>query len=82
MDLTYSEVKQGSLIYLPAIRLAAFSYTNFSLESPFLGVDEIEVNLLLLHEKISKSYFTFIFHQFPFFSKVLFRLHSRNQLVF
>jgi hypothetical protein len=42
MDLTKSELKKGSVIYLPAIRLAPYEYTNFTLQSPFIGDDQIK----------------------------------------
>jgi hypothetical protein len=41
MDLTYSRIRKGTVINLPAIRLAPYSYTNFSLQSPMIGDDEI-----------------------------------------
>ena len=42
LDLTESEVKHGTVKFIPQIRLDPFTYTNFTLDSPFVGVDEIE----------------------------------------
>ena len=41
LDLTYSDVKHGEAHYLPDIRLAPYAYTNFTMSSPMIGVDEI-----------------------------------------
>lgn len=41
MDLTYSRIRKGTVVNLPAIRLAPYSYTNFTLVSPMIGDDEI-----------------------------------------
>lgn len=43
MELSTSDVKHGSVVNIPAVRLSPFGYTNFTLSSPFIGVDEIEV---------------------------------------
>ena len=42
LDLTHSDVKHGEAHTLPAIRLAPYTYTNFTLSSPMIGVDEID----------------------------------------
>ncbi len=41
LDLTHSNVKHGDVHALPSIRLSPYTYTNFTLSSPMIGIDEI-----------------------------------------
>mmetsp|Transcript_11207 Transcript_11207/g.31450 ORF Transcript_11207/g.31450 Transcript_11207/m.31450 type:complete len:147 (+) Transcript_11207:78-518(+) len=57
-DLSTSRVEKGSVNNLPAIRLEPFTYTNFSLTSPFVGIDVIKYTFAYTPETSWCSDFT------------------------